>query len=201
MVGLTYYQLLRNCVIFGHDLKNICLLVLYCIVGVRDGYFLFNSFFIILMFRFFSFFCFKLIRYNWGEFLYVDCDPIMRSYVSYLSHMVGVSCLIDRRLFGFLTNFRSYVVRFFGRGGCYSNLFSLMRLPSCVFIFSVLWSPSIVLECRWLHIPVGGIVDSNFSGLFFSFPVPGNDDSVSSVVFMCKVVSYIILICRFRVIR
>jgi ribosomal protein S2 len=177
--------------------------MLYCVVGVRDKYVIFNAFFIVLVCRFCMLFFFKLVRYAWGEFLFVNCDPAMRFYIRSIAFHCGASVLVDRRFFGLLSNFRSYAIKFlrdFSTGGG-SSLMFLTRLPSVVFISSVLWSPWIISESRWLQIPVIGIVDSNCSGLFFSFPIPGNDDSISSIVFLSNVVAYMMLICRFRVMK
>lgn len=146
MIILTYYQLFRNYVLFGHDLKDICLLMLYCVIGVRNRFVIFNSFFIILVFRFCIFFLFRLIRSTWGEFLFVNCDPAMKFYIGFAALRCGASSLVDCRFFGLLSNFRSYVIKFMGSKGkgkskgkvIESNLIFLTRLPSFIFISSVL---------------------------------------------------------------
>ena len=50
----------------------------------------------------------------------------------------------------------------------------------------------ILSEASRLNVPVVGIVDSTTDPKFYSYPIPGNDDSVPSHFFYCQALAYLL---------
>jgi small subunit ribosomal protein S2 len=57
----------------------------------------------------------------------------------------------------------------------------MIALPGAVFIADVKESSIVVQEARKLHIPVSGIVDTNTDPSHIDYPIPANDDAISSL--------------------
>lgn len=72
-----------------------------------------------------------------------------------------------------------------------ANVYDITRLPDvCVFINTlddVLQQHVAISEAAKMLIPTVGIVDSNCNPNLITYPVPGNDDSIASAEFYCKV--------------
>jgi small subunit ribosomal protein S2 len=142
-----------------------------------------------------------------GLMLFVNSDMALRYFVCYYAVHCGSSYVVSRWISGFLTNFYHFI-RLSNKGmflGLFGSFFVgvrfLRRLPSFIFVSDVLHNSYVLNEACRLHIPICGVIDSNFSGLCFSFPIPGNDDSFRSVVFLNAVVSRCILLCKLSRLR
>jgi small subunit ribosomal protein S2 len=57
----------------------------------------------------------------------------------------------------------------------------MAELPGAVFIADVKESAIVVEEARKVHIPVAGIVDTNTDPSLIDYPIPANDDAISSL--------------------
>lgn len=87
------------------------------------------------------------------------------------------------------------------RGGIFSNptvvFGSVTRLPDLVVFLNinnnVLDTHRGVKDAARLAIPTVGIVDTSCDPTFLTFPVPGNDDTPSSIEFYCKVFKQAVL--------
>ena len=77
-----------------------------------------------------------------------------------------------------------------------NNLKSATRLPSAVFSFNIQNTILAFQESRTINIPIFSIADSNFDTSNILYPLPGNDDAVSSITFCSVVVSKSILLGR-----
>lgn len=72
----------------------------------------------------------------------------------------------------------------------------LKSLPSVVFFNSVKHSYSATGETYALHIPAGGVTDSDALPDSILYPIPGNDDAFGSVFFLNKLVAKMVLISK-----
>jgi len=72
----------------------------------------------------------------------------------------------------------------------YSSNKKLFQMPNLI----VLLNPNdyVLREAYNLNIPVIGILDSNTDPKYFSYPIPGNDDSISSHYFYIEILAYLI---------
>lgn len=70
---------------------------------------------------------------------------------------------------------------------------NLKEKPSAIVVVDVKYESSAVREAKKLNIPVVGIVDTNSNPLCVEYPIPANDDSISSVSIILKVLSKYVL--------
>ena len=81
------------------------------------------------------------------------------------------------------------------RGGTLTNSFKLLntlRLPDLVILTSVPQSKTAVKEAAMACVPSIGIVDTDCDPNLIMYPVPGNDDTPSSIVFYCRLFADVI---------
>ena len=81
------------------------------------------------------------------------------------------------------------------RGGTLTNSFKLLntlRLPDLVILTSIPQSKTVVKEAAMACVPSIGIVDTDCDPNLIMYPVPGNDDTPSSIVFYCRLFADII---------
>ena len=68
----------------------------------------------------------------------------------------------------------------------------LRQLPGAIFLVDVLRESTAVKEANKLNIPIFAILDSNASHVGIAYPIPGNDDRLSSIQILVKyLASYI----------
>ena len=72
----------------------------------------------------------------------------------------------------------------------------LKSLPSVVFFNSVRHSYWATGEAYALHIPAGGVTDSDALPDSILYPIPGNDDAFGSIYFLNKLVAKMVLITK-----
>jgi len=58
---------------------------------------------------------------------------------------------------------------------------NMMQLPGALVIADVKEASLVIFEARKMNIPVVGIVDTNTDPSFVDYPIPGNDDALSSL--------------------
>ena len=63
----------------------------------------------------------------------------------------------------------------------YGGIANLKKLPDALFVVDIKKEKNSVIEARSHHIPVIAIVDTNVNPDLVDFPIPGNDDSLSSI--------------------
>lgn len=76
------------------------------------------------------------------------------------------------------------------------NLKEATRLPSAVFTFNTNSNMLAFQEARTVNIPIFSLVDSTIDSSNILYPLPGNDDAVSSITFCSITVSKSILLGR-----
>lgn len=76
------------------------------------------------------------------------------------------------------------------------NLKVSTRLPTAVFTFNTLNNNLSFQEARVTGLPIFSLSDSNMSTTNVLYPLPGNDDAVSSITFCSFTISKSILLGR-----
>ena len=64
--------------------------------------------------------------------------------------------------------------------------------PDAVFVLDVVRDNIVVQEAKKLGLPVIGIVDSNSNPDEIDFPIPGNDDAITSLTYFINRVTSVI---------
>lgn len=75
------------------------------------------------------------------------------------------------------------------------------QLPGVIIIADVKEAGLVVSEARKMHIPIIGITDTNTDPSFVDYPVPGNDDALSSLRLLLGSLGKAILIAKEAVVR
>ena len=68
----------------------------------------------------------------------------------------------------------------------YGGLSDLTKKPDALFIVDIKKEKNAVKEARELKIPVVAVTDTNVNPDFIDYPIPGNDDSQSSIEYLVK---------------
>jgi len=76
------------------------------------------------------------------------------------------------------------------------NLKVATRLPTALLTFNTTGNLLPLLEAQIVNIPIFSLSDSNFDTSNILYPLPGNDDAVSSIAFYSFVISKSILVGR-----
>ena len=66
----------------------------------------------------------------------------------------------------------------------YGGLIQLEKLPDAFFIVDIKKEKNAVIEARKKNIPVVAITDTNVDPDLVDFPIPANDDSLSSIEYI-----------------
>lgn len=81
------------------------------------------------------------------------------------------------------------------RGGTLTNSFMLLntvRLPDLIIFTSVVRSKTAVKEAAMACVPSIGVVDTDSDPNLIMYPVPGNDDTPTSVLLYCRLFADVI---------
>jgi len=70
--------------------------------------------------------------------------------------------------------------------------------PRSIFISTLKNYTIICKEALSLFIPIIGIVDTNIKHHYFNLPIPSNDDSYESLIYICSIVSKFILVQKYK---
>lgn len=70
----------------------------------------------------------------------------------------------------------------------YHGVLSMSKLPDALFVIDIRKEANSVNEARQLGIPTIAIVDTNGDPTTVEYPIPGNDDSISSVECLAKAI-------------
>lgn len=68
----------------------------------------------------------------------------------------------------------------------YGGIANLKKLPDALFVIDIKKEKNSVIEAKNNHIPVVAIVDTNVNPDLVDYPIPGNDDSLSSIEYFAK---------------
>ena len=70
----------------------------------------------------------------------------------------------------------------------YGGIANLKKLPDALFVVDIKKEKNCVIEAKDRHIPVVAIVDTNVNPDIIDYPIPGNDDSLTSIEYFIKVI-------------
>ncbi len=68
----------------------------------------------------------------------------------------------------------------------YGGIANLKKLPDALFVVDIKKEKNCVIEAKNYHIPVVAIVDTNVNPDVIDYPIPGNDDSLTSIEYFVK---------------
>ena len=68
----------------------------------------------------------------------------------------------------------------------YGGLAGLTKLPDALFIIDTKKEKNAVIEAKKVKIPVIALSDTNVNPDLVNYPIPGNDDSLSSIEYFVK---------------
>lgn len=68
----------------------------------------------------------------------------------------------------------------------YGGIATLEKLPDVVFVVDIKKEKNAVKEAKEMKIPVVAVVDTNTNPDLVDYPIPGNDDSISSIEYFVK---------------
>ena len=66
-------------------------------------------------------------------------------------------------------------------------------IPGAIVIADTREAGIVIHEARKMHVPIVGIVDSNTDPSFVDYPIPGNDDALSSLRILLGSIGKVIL--------
>lgn len=143
--------------------------------GIRNNVHIINLEYTLFMLRRALYFIKEVVA-NRGNILFVNLT--MGSYRYLLKGLKKSKqfAVNFKYIGGLLTNFKNVKVR-------YKSLAKMKRLPSAVIITKLIGCEGIVSEAKRLNIPLIGVSDSNMLPVYFTYPIPGNVESIISIKF------------------
>jgi len=207
MIKLTLVQLVLNGVHLGHSLVSTLLFSSWMLYGYKYNLWFINLYKFISMFRF----VFILIKYNvkcYSPVWFVNLDPSMEAYIKKAGLLCGEFwCGVDW-IVGLLSNFRFvkkqldtiyFLKKISNKVASFYKYIFLSRnsWPRTIFVSSVYYSSIAVKESVNANIPCIGIVDTNVKSHNVSLAIPGNDDSINSILFYNNIISELVLFYKF----
>jgi ribosomal protein S2 len=160
-----------------------------------------------------AFIIIKHIIENLGPFWFINLNQTMERFIRMAATNCGEFFCSTYWIKGMLSNYLE-VAKAYRKASAISksvknrkaNLFninyenwSLTRFswPRAVFISSALSSPLATREAYCAGIPCLAIVDTDTKSQAINLAIPGNDDSLDSIIFYNEVVSSYVLLCKF----
>ncbi|EDV28036.1 uncharacterized protein TRIADDRAFT_21033 [Trichoplax adhaerens] len=119
------------------------------------------------------------IAYRKGVILFVCCRPQFQHLVQKTARECQEFFVIQRWRGGILTNAH--------------KLLPVPRLPDLIIFLSVPYNMDAIRESAQANIPSIGIVDTDCNPNLITYPIAGNDDSLSSLELYCRLFSTAIL--------
>jgi small subunit ribosomal protein S2 len=144
---------------------------------------------------------------KFGSVLFVNLDPALNYLLHRMNNVIQQPMILNKWRGGLLTNWKFVFLRKIPdfKKGIFINTWSqefmqnlrgATRLPSAVFTFNVNGNLLAVKEARTVNLPIFSLSDSTSDTSNILYPLPGNDDAVSSITFCSVTVSKAILVGR-----
>lgn len=160
----------------------------------------------------------KMVVSNGGKILFIGTKPQARNAIEWAARETDMFFVSNRWLGGTFTNFREIKKRIrylndqeekMARGELekytkyeqgkmrkemekmnekMGGIKKMESLPQLVFAVDVKEDNLAIKEARFLKIPVVAICDSNIDPDIINFPIPGNDDALSSIKYILGIV-------------
>jgi len=196
-----------NGVHLGHSLVMTLLFSSWMLYGHRYNLWFINLYKFMSIFRF----VFILIKYlvrSYSPIWFVNMDASMSAYVKKAGLSCGEFWCGNDWIVGLLSNFNVvkkqldtiYSLRKVSNNvSSFYNYIFLSRnsWPRAIFTSSVYHSSIVVKEAINTNIPCIGIIDTNTKSHNVSLALPGNDDSINSILFYNNIVCELILFYKF----
>lgn len=210
---LEYSHLLLYGVHVGHSLQNTLTHASWFVIGFRQKLSIINLFKTFYNLRL-SLIVFSNVVLYQGPIWFINLDTSMNRYVKMSSFNCGEFPVTSNWIRGSISNYFSVFNTFRRnmqingsalpqkylryRKGIFSNWFlTRFSWPRAAFVSNVSKSYLPSIECFSLRIPGVGVVDTNTYGQCISLPIPGNDESVPSIIFYNDFISNFILVKKY----
>jgi len=69
------------------------------------------------------------------------------------------------------------------------GLKSLDKMPQAIFVIDIMTEKNAIAEARKKKVPIIALVDSNSNPELVDYPIPGNDDAIRGIKFVCDKIS------------
>lgn len=206
VIRLKFSQLLYNSVHVGHPASYSTTFATWYIYGVRYSTLLISLPKTVFFWKKGSLALIKLAS-NFGSLLFVNLEPSL-NYIFYrTSQLTQQPMLLNKWRGGLLTNWKFVFLRKFPlfKKGVLQNTWSeefmnnlrmATRLPTGIISFNTAGDFLAFQEAQTVNIPIFALSDSNLNTSNILYPLPGNDDAVSSITFCSFMVSKSILLGR-----
>lgn len=206
IIKLKFSQLIYSSVHIGHPLSQSNNFSTWYIYGLRYATLIISP---SKMTFFWKKACLALshLTSKFGSILFVNLDPALNYIIYRMNNIIQQPMILNKWRGGLLTNWKFVFLRKvpdFKKGlflntwshEFMKNLTGATRLPSAIFSFNINASPVPFYEARTVNIPIFSLSDSTADTSNILYPLPGNDDAVSSITFCSMTISKSILIGR-----
>ena len=145
------------------------------------------------------------VKNKGGTILFVGTRHDMRNIVASIALKTKSPYINSRWLKGLLTNWEnsSNSIKFYklflkkldmrtkqrtNMKTTFSGIQHMKKLPDVLFIFDLNTDSDALKEAKKLNIPVIGLVDTNVSCRNIDYPIPGNSESILSIIFFANLI-------------
>lgn len=206
IIKLKFSQLIYSSVHIGHPLAQSNNFSTWYVYGLRYSTLIISPAKMVFFWKKASLALYYLSS-KFGSVLFVNLDPALNYLLHRMNNIIQQPMILDKWRGGLLTNWKFVFLRkipdfkkgFFLNTWSHDfmkNLKGSTRLPSALFSFNTGCSTIPFQEARTVNIPVFSLSDSTSDTRDILYPLPGNDDAVSSVTFCSVTISKSILIGR-----
>jgi len=211
MLLLIYENLIFSGVHIGHTKFNTLFMTAWMLYWNRQNTWIINLFKTIYMFKI-AFKCLKFVISKNCPIWFINLNKVIEGFVKFFANKCGEFFLCNYWINGMISNFKEihkyYKIsvdnfiafnykekyKFF-----YDNwIFTRFTWPRFLFISNVKNSASVVRESLGSDIYCLGIVDTDVKSNSLNLPIPGNDESINSILFYNELISNYILIWKFK---
>lgn len=206
--NLIYWQLLLYGIHVGHTMKNSNIYAGWFVYTYRQNILIMNLFKSILLFKNGYIGIDGACRFK-GAIWFINLHKAMELFMNYAAKQCGEFCYSTYWIHGLISNWKTLANTFRKllkiEAKAYKGKFKKLEIKSTPFAFtrftwprvalitSVWASPFATKECLYAKVSCLGIVDTNISGHIVNNPIPGNDDSLDSIIFYNTHISQYIL--------
>lgn len=211
MLRLTYSNLIASAVHIGHTIKNTLFMSAWMLFSVRQNIWIINLFKTIYMFKI-GFKCIKDVVSKNGPIWFINLDKSVERYIKFNANKAGEFFICNHWCKGIVSNYKEVQKSF--RALMFQGLISVkynnnkfpwrnwfftrFSWPRFLFVSNVSSCPSAVTEALNLGICCLAIVDTNINSQAVNIAVPGNDESLHSIIFYNELICNYVLLCKFK---
>jgi len=208
LLTFTFKQMINSGMHIGHTIQNTLLLASWLLFKYRQNIWFINLQISLKMFKI----AFKILKFiigSFGPIWFVNLDKSVEKFISHTAKICG-EFFCSSWVNGIISNFR-FVAGKLKKERENENRFKRKNFnlmcdfwyltryssPRLIFSFSAFKSASAISEALAYGIPCIAIVDTNVKSQAIALPIPGNDDSLDSIIFYNEIISSFVLKCKF----